>query len=118
MGRRPATGAAILPEPDGVVLFVFARSHSHLFLFLFRLLASLVLLWQALKHKYMESLHNPEDEPVCDKVFDFAFEQAELDKVTIQELIFEEACAYHPEARPELDAQRASRELAAKPAAT
>ena len=30
---------------------------------------------QALTHKYMETLHNAEDEPLCQDVFDFAFEE-------------------------------------------
>jgi mitogen-activated protein kinase 1/3 len=30
---------------------------------------------QALEHPYMQELHDPEDEPVCQKVFDFGFEK-------------------------------------------
>jgi hypothetical protein len=40
----------------------------------------------------MASLHNPEDEPVCTELFDFSFEKLELDKRTLQRLIYEEVC--------------------------
>ena len=45
---------------------------------------------QALKHPYMESLHNEEDEPAADKPFDFDFENHTMDKAMLQKLIFEE----------------------------
>ena len=41
----------------------------------------------ALAHPYLESLHNPDDEPECKEEFDFSFEGATLSKELIQELI-------------------------------
>lgn len=52
---------------------------------------------QALQHPYMESLHNPDDEPECKEEFDFAFENATLSKELIQELIYAEMCHFHPD---------------------
>ena len=56
----------------------------------------------ALKHPYLESLHNPDDEPECKEEFDFTFEGAKLTKELIQELIFAEMCHFHTEKRAEL----------------
>ena len=47
---------------------------------------------EALEHPYMESLHSPEDEPVCDKPFDFGFESETMDKPTLQRLMYQEVC--------------------------
>jgi mitogen-activated protein kinase 1/3 len=58
---------------------------------------------EALAHPYMESLHNPEDEPTAGEVFDFSFEKLDLDKRTLQRLIYEEALVFHPELRPEYE---------------
>jgi len=52
---------------------------------------------QALEHPYMESLHSPEDEVVCDKPFDFSFEAQVLDKPALQRLMYAEIAAMHPE---------------------
>jgi len=56
----------------------------------------------ALAHPYLESLHNPDDEPECKEEFDFSFEGATLSKELIQELIFAEMCHSHDDKRPEL----------------
>ena len=58
----------------------------------------------ALAHPYLESLHNPDDEPECKEEFDFSFETATLSKEIIQELIFSEMCHFHTEKRAELKA--------------
>lgn len=52
---------------------------------------------EALKHPYMESLHNEEDEPVADKPFNFAFEDVAVKKEQLQHLIWEEIASLHPE---------------------
>ena len=52
---------------------------------------------EALAHPYMESLHAEEDEPVASEVFNFDFEQQELTKHKLQELIAAESLAFHPE---------------------
>lgn len=79
----------------------------------------------ALRHPYMASLHNPEDEPSCGSKFSFDFEKEHLDKPRIQELIFEcglcpagarpapphprprprrrEMCEFHPDAKEDLE---------------
>jgi mitogen-activated protein kinase 1/3 len=56
---------------------------------------------QALEHPYLESLHEPLDEPTCANPFDFSFENGELKKPQLQRLIFEDCCYFHPEARLE-----------------
>jgi serine/threonine protein kinase len=52
----------------------------------------------ALEHPYLESLHCPEDEPVCPKRFDFSFEHHPLTKRNLQLLMFEQIGKYHPDA--------------------
>lgn len=56
----------------------------------------------AMQHPYLESLHNPDDEPECKEEFDFTFEGATLTKELIQELIFAEMCHFHLDKRAEL----------------
>lgn len=55
----------------------------------------------ALAHPYLENLHDPEDEPVCSRVFNFEFDQenVELDKSALRRLIWEEMLVYHPDLR-------------------
>ena len=51
----------------------------------------------ALAHSYMESLHHPDDEPVCEKPFEFRFDdRTELTKPRLQELMYEQALFFHP----------------------
>ena len=45
---------------------------------------------EALKHPYMASLHNEEDEPVSDRPFNFSFENVAVTKEELQRMIFEE----------------------------
>jgi hypothetical protein len=52
---------------------------------------------EALKHPFLQSLHNPDDEPVANFTFTFDFEHEELGRERIQELIWEEMRTYHPE---------------------
>jgi serine/threonine protein kinase len=60
---------------------------------------------EALAHPYLESLHNDEDEPVADSVFSFEFEKEDLTRERLQEMIFDECCYFHPEAREEEEAR-------------
>jgi len=53
----------------------------------------------ALGHPYFAQLHCEEDEPLSDKKFEFKFESKADTKLGIQELLFEEICAFRPEAR-------------------
>lgn len=52
---------------------------------------------KAIEHAFLESLHNPEDEPLSDHTFFFEFETEELSRERVQELIWEEIREYHPE---------------------
>ena len=52
---------------------------------------------EALSHSYMESLHHPDDEPVCEKPFEFKFDdRTELTKPRLQELMYKQALFFHP----------------------
>jgi mitogen-activated protein kinase 1/3 len=51
---------------------------------------------KALEHPFLESLHNVEDEPLHEESFTFDFEQEELSKERIQELIWQEIREFHP----------------------
>jgi len=54
----------------------------------------------ALKHPFMAQLHSEEDEPVCDRSFDFSFEDAKLHRIRLQELIWEEVGDFRPACMP------------------
>lgn len=63
---------------------------------------------EALRHPYMASLHNPDDEPDAEEVFDFSFEDVPLTKASLQKMIFDEVAHFHPEIAVE-EAERAAR---------
>jgi len=52
---------------------------------------------EALRHPYMASLHNPDDEPDADEPFNFSFEDGPLTRSTLQKMIWDEICVFHPE---------------------
>eukprot|EP00611_Tribonema_gayanum_P002591 TRINITY_DN1193_c0_g1_i4.p1 TRINITY_DN1193_c0_g1~~TRINITY_DN1193_c0_g1_i4.p1 ORF type:complete len:534 (-),score=158.60 TRINITY_DN1193_c0_g1_i4:858-2459(-) len=52
---------------------------------------------QALLHPFMASVHSPEEEPVAEGPFSFAFEAEALDRPRLQRLIWDEMLNYHPE---------------------
>lgn len=52
---------------------------------------------QALEHPFLESLHSPDDEPTNTTGFSFEFENHELSREKVQELIWEEIREYHPD---------------------
>lgn len=54
----------------------------------------------ALKHTFFEALHNPADEPVSSRPFDFSFENEKLHRLRLQELIWEEVGHFRPLALP------------------
>mmetsp|Transcript_50623 Transcript_50623/g.107852 ORF Transcript_50623/g.107852 Transcript_50623/m.107852 type:complete len:545 (+) Transcript_50623:185-1819(+) len=54
----------------------------------------------ALKHPFMAQLHSEEDEPECDRPFDFGFEDEKLHRVRLQELIWEEVGDFRPACLP------------------
>jgi mitogen-activated protein kinase 1/3 len=55
---------------------------------------------QALEHPFFESLHNPSDEPVSSRPFDFSFENEKLHRLRLQELIWREVGSFRPEVLP------------------
>lgn len=55
---------------------------------------------QALKHPFFESLHNPDDEPVSKRAFDFSFENEKLHRNRLRQLIWEEVGGFRPSALP------------------
>lgn len=54
---------------------------------------------EALAHPYLKSLHDPADEPIADKPFDFAFENYKATKDTLKTMLWMEACEFHDDLR-------------------
>ncbi|GMF45324.1 unnamed protein product [Phytophthora fragariaefolia] len=54
---------------------------------------------EALEHPYLSLVRDRSLEKTCPTPFDFAFENSDLTKQKLQELIFEDVCAFHPDAR-------------------
>lgn len=64
---------------------------------------------KALEHPFLSSLHNADDEPVADFTFSFDFENEELPREKVRELIWDELRTYHPyiaESPPSLNTPR------------
>ena len=57
---------------------------------------SRITIEKALEHPFLQSLHSADDEPVADFTFSFDFENEELPREKVQELIWEEIKSYHP----------------------
>lgn len=55
---------------------------------------------EALEHPFMAQLHNPHDEPEAEAPFDFGFEDDDLHRVRLQELIWEEVGSFRPSCLP------------------
>jgi serine/threonine protein kinase len=55
---------------------------------------------KALEHPFFETLHNPSDEPVSSRSFDFSFENEKLVRIRLQQLIWEEVGHFRPLALP------------------
>ena len=51
---------------------------------------------KALEHPFLASLHNADDEPISDFTFSFDFENEELPREKVRDLIWEELRTYHP----------------------
>ncbi|KAL1203254.1 Mitogen-activated protein kinase 3 [Cardamine amara subsp. amara] len=51
---------------------------------------------EALNHQYLSKLHDPNDEPICQKPFSFEFEQQPMDEEQIKEMIYQEAIGLNP----------------------
>ncbi len=50
---------------------------------------------QCISHPYFEGLHDPEQEPITSKVFDWSFDSVELTKENLQNMIYEESLYFH-----------------------
>ena len=56
---------------------------------------------EALAHPFFSQLHSPEDEPVCEHgSFDFSFEDDQLHRKRLQELIWSEVGDFRPSVLP------------------
>lgn len=64
----------------------------------------------ALAHPYMESLHCEEDEPSCAQTFNHQI-SADCHPNDLKVMVFEDMCAFHPEASVELPTARAHRNV-------
>lgn len=51
---------------------------------------------KALGHPFLSSLHNADDEPIADFTFSFDFENEDLPREKVRDLIWEELRTYHP----------------------
>ncbi len=51
----------------------------------------------ALAHPFMKSLHNVQDEPESESLFEFEYEKEELSKERLQRLVWNEILHYHPD---------------------
>lgn len=49
---------------------------------------------ECLEHPYFEGLHNPEEEPVVDKAFDWAWDNFEPTKELLQSMVYDESVKY------------------------
>ena len=58
---------------------------------------------EALEHEYLANVREPATEKTCASLFNFDFENFELTKRKLQELIFEDVCYFHPDALDEGD---------------
>jgi mitogen-activated protein kinase 1/3 len=58
------------------------------------------LIDDCLKHPFFAPLHNPTDEPVSSRPFDFSFENEKLHRARLQELIWEECGMFRPSCLP------------------
>lgn len=55
---------------------------------------------QALQHTFFKTLHNPKEEPVSSRPFDFSFEREKLRRLRLQELIWREVGDFRPGCMP------------------
>ena len=62
-----------------------------------------ITLDEAIEHPYFSTFRDPRHENLCEKSFDFSFEDNVLDRPALQRLIFEDVCHFHPEALSELN---------------
>lgn len=61
----------------------------------------------ALKHPYFKSLHNEEQEVSCETMFDFSFEDEQMDKAKLQEFMLDEVYKARPSEKAKREAEKA-----------
>ena len=64
----------------------------------------------ALAHPYMDSLHCVEDEPSCEHTFNHRI-ASDCHTIDLKMMVFEDMCAFHPEALVELQNVRGQRQF-------
>ncbi len=52
---------------------------------------------QCISHPYFEGLHNPEEEPISDGMFNWSFDDIELTKENLQSMIYDESLNFDPD---------------------
>ena len=52
---------------------------------------------ECLNHPYFEGLHNPDEEPIAEKVFDWSFDNFEPTKEILQKMVYDESLTFHPD---------------------
>jgi serine/threonine protein kinase len=52
---------------------------------------------QCISHPYFEGLHNPEEEPISDSLFDWSFDDIELTKEVLQSMIYDQSLNFDPD---------------------
>jgi serine/threonine protein kinase len=61
----------------------------------------------ALAHPYLQEFANESPALVCDTLFEFKYEQTDLDGLMLRELMWKEMCSFHPDALSEWNHRRA-----------
>ena len=52
---------------------------------------------QCISHPYFEGLHDPEQEPTAESIFDFSFDKESLSKEKLRNMIYEQSMRFHGE---------------------
>ena len=50
-------------------------------------------------HAYFDSLHDEEQEPICNKMFDWSWDNFKPTKELLQTMVHEESLLYHPDVK-------------------
>ncbi|KAJ3435414.1 mitogen-activated protein kinase [Anaeramoeba flamelloides] len=54
---------------------------------------------ESLEHPFFATIHDPDDEPICEETFDFSFEKDKLTKGKLRRLIYNEIIDFHKKKR-------------------
>ena len=52
---------------------------------------------ECIAHPYFKGLHDPGEEPLSDKAFDWGFDDLKLTKDNLQKMVYEESLHFHPD---------------------